>query len=233
MKKILLLFLLFASSVFCFGQLKGGFRAGANYSTFSGDSTRNYKYKFGYHGGAFGNYDLNGMTSVEFEVNYSSVGASYYIKTTQGVGNFLATTILDGSTTLNYIYGDLLLQIKTDAGVFFQGGVQPGYLLSALDKGTSTTTFSSSTISDSYSQTNPDSIGINRFDMAVCVGAGYALENGLSFGLRANLGIADISINSGNNDLRTHNLCFQFYAAFAFGGGGGNKKGSWGGRRRR
>jgi len=84
-----------------------------------------------------------------------------------------------GKVSLSYIYVPILYNYVSNNGIYFEGGVQPGILVSAKDKYDD---------GDSYDYKDY----IKTFDLGIPVGAGYWVNDRLSVGARAVIGLTTI-----------------------------------------
>ncbi|AKQ47354.1 hypothetical protein TH63_19595 [Rufibacter radiotolerans] len=123
MKK--LVFLLAALFTTYFAQAQGGIslglKAGANYSSLTGDNTDDYKHQFGFHGGGFLDFGLSDMVSIRPELLFSVKG--YAIELTDDD---------DDNQTFSYIDVPILAHVNA-GGIFFEGGPTLGYLVAVKD----------------------------------------------------------------------------------------------------
>ncbi len=103
----------------------------------------------------------------------------------------------DDLVSLNYLNLPLIGKYYVIKGFSLEAGPQIGYLLSAQQEDTD--------IEDNF----------NRFDFGINFGLGYKLENGLNFGARYNLGLANINDMDGRDDVNRNGV-FQVYVGFFF-----------------
>ncbi|WP_426058862.1 porin family protein [Hymenobacter sp. B1770] len=171
-------------------EVRFGLKGGVNYSTITtDDNDEDIESKIGLLGGAFANFGLSDLISIQPEVLYSQKGAQ-------------SESMNDAKFKLNYI--DVPVLVKVNAGgLFFEGGPQVGFLAGA--KITDGTT--SVDVKDNF----------KSVDFGYAVGLGYQAESGPMIGLRYNGGITNISKETSDND-KTRNSAFQLYVGFAFGG---------------
>lgn len=130
------------------------------------------------------------------------VGAAYSM---QG-GKYKSTDYIPGgnygtssnTSRLNYINFPVTAHYqKASTGFFAEAGIQPGILISAKDKGTSTTD-----IKDE----------ITKFDVGIPVGAGYKFENNFGIGVRVTPGL--INVNK-DKHYKNNNLGVSLRATYA------------------
>jgi len=211
-KNLLFISALMLVATFSFAQFSGGLKGGATMSSMSGDKSTGWTYgsNFGFHVGAFGNYAFTDMISAQLELLYSTKGW----KESSSSSSFSFKETI----TPKYLDIPILLQAKLSSGLFFQVGPEIGLLMSAHYKSTSTIA------GNTHTSDTTDTKGWNKTDFAIGVGAGYQMESGLSFGLRANIGLANINDNSSTSTAATkpvdHNMWYQLSIGYAFGGGG-------------
>lgn len=85
-----------------------------------------------------------------------------------------------GKVTLGYICIPILYNYKWENGVYVEGGIQPGFLVSAKDKPSG---------ESSYDYKDY----IKTFDLGIPIGAGYNINDQLSIGAQAILGLTNIN----------------------------------------
>lgn len=166
-----------------------GLKAGINYSTVTGDEVEDVESKIGLQAGAFANFGLSDLISIQPEVLYSQKGTGFEEDE-------------DVKFKLNYI--DVPILVKVNAGgLFFEGGPQVGFLAGAK-----------ATNGDDDEDIKDD---FNSIDFGYAVGLGYQVESGPMIGLRYNGGISNI-IKDGDDDVSARNSTFQLYVGYRFGG---------------
>ena len=166
-----------------------GLKGGINYSTITAKNTDGIESKLGLQAGAFANFGLSDLISIQPEVLYSQKGF-------QSEGNS------KNKAKFNYI--DIPVLVKVNAGgLFFEAGPQLGILASAK-------------VTDGSIDVDVKK-NLNTVDFGYVAGLGYQLETGPMIGLRYNGGITDIA-KDGNNDNKTRNSAFQLYVGYTFGG---------------
>jgi hypothetical protein len=115
-------------------------------------------------------------TGLVFGINYSMQGGKYESSEYIPGGNYGKSS---RTSRLNYLNFPVLFRYrKARHGFFAEAGVQPGLLLSAKDKGTTTTD-----IKDE----------VKKFDVGIPVGAGYKFKNKFGVGLRIIPGLININ----------------------------------------
>ncbi len=126
---------------------------------------------------------------------YSMQGGKYESNNYIPGGNYSS-----GSSTsrLNYLNFPILARYQRQRNGFFaEAGVQPGILLSAKDKGATTTD-----IKDE----------INKFDVGIPVGVGYKFKNKVGVGLRITPGL--LNVNKDGN-FKNRNLVASLRASYS------------------
>ncbi len=86
---------------------------------------------------------------------------------------------LEGKTNLWYAYVPVMLRYEHTSGFYGEAGLQPGYLLRAMDKYDGT--------SESYMD------HMKKFDLSIPVSVGYKFKNNIGINLRIIPGITDIT----------------------------------------
>ena len=128
--------------------------------------------KIGFYAGAFADIGVSENFSVQPELFYSALGAKQ--KGTDGDP--------DATLNLGYINLPVLAKYKKDGFSAFLGP-QIGYLLSAKSK--------------SGGSSEDDKDQFKSTEISGVIGVGYTLTSGLGFDARYQLGLSDISKNSG------------------------------------
>lgn len=111
--------------------------------------------------------EINKSISIRAEVCLSLQGARW------------EEFMLSGRTDLIYINAPMVFRYMTKSGFYGEAGLQPGILLSAIDKYEGET--------DNYKEF------LNTFDLAVPLGAGYEFKNNFGVGIRIIPGITNIN----------------------------------------
>ncbi|MEO9071217.1 MAG: porin family protein, partial [Ginsengibacter sp.] len=146
--------------------------------------------KIGFYAGAFADIGISENFGVQPELFYSELGAKQ--KGTDGDP--------DASLNLGYINLPILAKYKNNGFSAFLGP-QLSYLLSAKSK-------SGSSSDDIKSQ-------LKSTDVSGVIGVGYTLTSGLGFDARYQIGLSDISKNSGS-DGSVKNSAFMVGIHYAF-----------------
>lgn len=167
---------------------------GSNYSNLAGDNDYN-PVTGGLLGIEIPILKFSNYLGLGFGADYSMQGGKY--KSTDYIpgGNYGTSS---ATTRLNYLNFPLLLRYqKARNGFFAEAGVQPGLLLSAKNKGATTTD-----IKDE----------LKKFDVGVPLGIGYGFKNKIGIGLRITPGL--MNINKVEN-LKNRNMVASLRASYA------------------
>lgn len=132
--------------------------------------------KIGFYAGAMADIGISENFSVQPELLYEALGAKAKSSDPDFGG--------DGSINLGYINLPILLKYKNEGFSAFVGP-QIGYLLSAKSKSDGETTDEK----DSFKSTEVSGV----------IGAGYTLTNGFGFDARYQMGLSNISKESGED----------------------------------
>lgn len=208
------LFLAAIIAVFSLGVInaqgvKFGAKGGLNIAMLSGKSVEDGKALPAFHVGAVAELGLSEKFAIQPELVYSLQGG-------QRDGEVEALGVVGKSNAkFKYSYLNIPVMAKyfVTEGLSLEFGPQIGFLMSAkLD---TELTFAGET------QSNDQSIkdDTKSIDFGLGLGAGYRLENGLSFGARYNLGLsnmADTDNNEVDNNTEYKNGVFQFSVGYFF-----------------
>jgi len=196
MKKLYLLLLTVFSLAAASAQVQFGIKAGANFSTLTGDNSSGVKTKVGFHAGALVSLPLFSEFSLQPEVMYSGEGAKY------------SDNSVSGTLNSNYLNVPVLFKYNNASGFFAETGPQIGFLLSAKSK--------------FDGQSYDAKSGFKSTDFSWAFGLGYLLKDmNIGFDARYNLGLANIGADSGNGT--TKNSVIQVGVFYLFGEGAGAK----------
>jgi len=192
MKKLYLLLLTVFSLAAANAQVQFGVKAGANFSTFTGDNSEGVKTKVGFNGGAFVALPLFSSFSLQPEVVYSGQG---FKVDEQGAS---------GSLNANYLNIPVLFKYNNPSGFLAETGPQLGFLMSAKIK--------------SGGQSEDYKDFLNSTDFSWAFGIGYLVKSvNIGIDARYNLGLSNIAKDSG--DEKVKNSVFQVGLFYVFGGG--------------
>ena len=176
-----------------------GVKAGANYTTFSGDGTAglgDFQYKFGFVGGVAANIGLSESLSIQPELLYSMKG-------TELKGGLLD----DYNYKFNYLDLPIFFRytLADGKGPFLQAGPQLGYLINTK-------------ISDGDgNEIKTDADNFQKLELGYAAAIGYQLESGLSIEGRFSGGINSIGKDDQAND-QVRNRVFSLQLGYMFGG---------------
>lgn len=155
--------------------IKLGAKAGANFSSLSGDDSNGYDGRTSFHVGAVANIGFSDKFSLQPELVYSAQG-------------FTASAFgIDATGKLDYINIPVLAGYSITEGLSLQAGPQIGFVIT--DK------VEVGGISED--------LDAESTDFGAVFGAQYKMENGLFFQARYNLGLSSISTDS-TEDLKNN-----------------------------
>lgn len=175
-----------------------GVKAGVNLASINGDDAEDYSGLTSFHAGVVAEIPISDQFSFQPELVYSAQGAEL-----SGGGD-------TSKYKLDYLNIPLMAKYEVTQGLNLEAGPQIGFLLSAKDE------------FDEFDESGEEDIKefFNSIDFGVGVGINYAMETGLNFGARYNLGISDI--NDGFELSTLQNGVFQISVGYLFGSSGGN-----------
>ena len=194
MKKLYLLLLTVFSLAAADAQVQFGVKAGANFSTFTGDVS-GAKMKVGFHGGALVALPLFSEFSLQPEVMFSGQGTKF------SESGFTATW------NANYINVPVLFKYNNPTGFFAETGPQLGFLMSAKAK-----------VSGQDDVDLKDQL--NSTDFSWAIGVGYLIKTAnIGIDARYNIGLSNIAKDSGGGG-SAKNSVFQVGVFYLFGSAG-------------
>lgn len=188
MKKLVLILIAGVSFATAHAQIQFGVKAGANFSTFTGNAVQDAKSLAGFNGGVYANIPIAKSLSFSPEILYSSKGAKW--DATDSTGAY--------SIHANYLDIPLLVRYKHSSGFSIATGPQVGFMLSAKYKAQGVSV--------------DDKNAFNSAEFAWDFGIGYDLSSiPVGIELRYDLGISNIAKNSDNSgsSFTVHNSVFQ------------------------
>lgn len=145
--------------------------------------------------------EFNENMSLNGGLNFSFQGAAYEEHGTYD--EYIYDTYdLSGKVSLNYLNIPVLFNYQTNSGFYGEAGLQPGFLLRARD------------IIDGGESFDTKEY-VNCFDLAIPMGAGYHINDQISVGARATLGLTNLS-NWGTGD-KDHNYLVMGVVRYNFG----------------
>ncbi|RKF37142.1 opacity protein [Sphingobacterium siyangense] len=173
------------------GGPRFGIKAGGNLSGLTGSDSRS---KLGFYAGAFVNFPLSGVFSIQPEVVYSQQGAKLNDRYFFG-GIFTATEMRQ---TLEYINVPLMVQYKATPKFYLEAGPEFGFLINAK--------FKEHFLGESLSRDNKDLL--NTFNFGAGIGLGYKFTPNLGVNVRYIAGLSKISKDDLGDSSKNTN--FQF-----------------------
>lgn len=194
MKKLFLLSIIALFS-FSYSNAQGvdfGVKAGVNLATVTGDDTNGVKSRTSFHVGGVAEIMVSDVFSVQPELLYSSQGYSF-------------SDGFDIDIMLDYINIPVMAKYYIANNLSLEAGPQIGFLVSAKGK--------------AQGETEDVKDFVKGLDFGFNLGAAYKLENGLNFGLRYNLGLANINDAEDFEDsegFKNQNSVFQISVGFMF-----------------
>lgn len=226
MKKRVIQFFVFSFiSIQSFSQLSGGIRAGGNFTNITGPESKDYKFKPGFHAGAYLEYDFAEKFSFQTEAVYSVKGfRNKYSSTTLNI-----TSDYDVLYNLAYIDVPFILNVNFgEMGSYLGIGPQISFLANAKYDGEASISgpsYPAQTVTIAGSGTD----GWNPVDFGVILGTGSKFDSGIEYCLRAGYGLTNVfDPKQASNDETYHNLVFSVTLGYAF----GETSGSYGGSNR-
>ncbi len=222
-QKTFLLILFSISCLWSFAQLSGGVRAGGNFTNILGPNSKDFKFKPGFHAGAYMEYDFATHLSFQAEGVYSVKGyRQKYTRTT----NIMISTISEDVNvlySLSYIDVPLILNINFGSmGSYIGFGPQVSFLVSAKWDGenSTTTTFTNPprSVSTTSTVSGVGTDGLNPVDFGVIFGLGSKFENGMEYCLRGGYGLTNVfDPHQAATSEVYHNLVLSATIGYAFG----------------
>ena len=191
MKKVLLVFAVFAITASSFAQTKFGVKAGVNFANGSGDDFEDLDSRTGLVIGGFAKFQVAEKFAFQPEILYSAQGAKY------------SESGYEETLKLNYLNIPLMGKLYVTEGLSLQAGPQVGFLMSAKYA------FEEDGISADI-DVKDDMKGL---DFGLNFGVGYELPMGLGFDLRYNLGLTNVA---DNDEADGKNAVLQITASYAF-----------------
>lgn len=129
MKKLLFInFLLLSVYVLSQQKTKYGINAGLNISSFSGSDNEGFSSKLGFHVGGFLLNPISEKISVDTELNYSQLGASF--ETSLPYFNESSNIVFSGKVKIDYLRLPILFNYHATTNFGLAIGPELGFLLS-------------------------------------------------------------------------------------------------------
>ncbi|MEP6677361.1 MAG: porin family protein [Ferruginibacter sp.] len=169
---------------------------GINFSTLTGDNP-DYTTSTGVHLGIFIRViHLSDAISLGMGADYSMQGGKTKAKEYITGGNYGSSST---TSRLTYLNLPILIhyQAQRKGGFFAEAGVQPGFLLSAKSKGTTTTDIKAN---------------VEKFDIGIPIGVGYHFKNKFGVGLRFTPGLMNVNKDK---QFTTRNMVTSFRASYS------------------
>jgi hypothetical protein len=171
-----------------------GVKAGVNFGSINGDDTDEFEMRTSFHVGVVSEILFSEKFSIQPELLYSSQGAK------------MSEEGFDLVIKLNYINLPVMAKFYVIEGLSLEVGPQFGFLLSAKAKSEF----------DGESEEEDIKDGLNDFDFGINFGAGYKLENGLSFAARYIYGFSNLADTETEDDVKVNNGVIQLSVGFNF-----------------
>lgn len=171
-----------------------GVKAGVNFGSINGDDTDEFEMRTSFHVGVVSEILFSEKFSIQPELLYSSQGAK------------MSEEGFDFVIKLNYINLPVMAKFYVIEGLSLEVGPQFGFLLSAKAKSEF----------DGESEEEDIKDGLNDFDFGINFGAGYKLENGLSFAARYIYGFSNLADTETEDDVKVNNGVIQLSVGFNF-----------------
>lgn len=203
-------------------QVKYGIRAGANVSTWQGETVQSLsnildatngsvstQSKFGYHAGVYTSFQFGDHFAIEPGIQYSLKGAELNGKLTGEAGVF---DILNANARFrvqsHYIEMPVLAKVYLTEGFHIFAGPQVGYLVdNKLDARASVLGFSA------FNRTFDINKGFQKWDFSGVAGVGYKFTNGVNVMAAYDYGFQRIDANQSFN---TYNRALKFSLGYEF-----------------
>ncbi len=203
-------------------QVKYGIRAGANLSSWQGESVQSLgnlldatngsvstQSKFGYHAGVYTSFQFGDRFAIEPGVQYSLKGAELNGRLTGEGGIFdLLNANARFRVQSHYIEMPVLAKVYLAKGFHVFAGPQVSYLVdNKLDVRASVLGFSA------LNRTFDINKGFQKWDFSGVAGLGYKFDNGVNVMAAYDYGFQRIDANQSFN---TYNRAFKFTLGYEF-----------------
>lgn len=187
---------------------------GPNLSTLAGSEETNNKSLPGFHAGIGINVrNFSEVLGIRSELMYSQQGDQYSYNeggnTWGGTYGYSSKTI----SRMNYLNLPIMAYYKSKSGFFAEAGLQPGLLLSAKEKRTSTGmgTGGGTTTTDIKKE-------LNSFALGVPIGAGYVIKKKVGISARMTPGLLNVNKKNGAyTALKQKNFVLSARVSYFFG----------------
>jgi hypothetical protein len=168
--------------------------SGPNSSTLTGDNASENKSLLGIHAGiGIQVINFSDALGIRSEIIYSQQGDKY----SYGENGYNSEII----SRLNYLNLPVMLHYRSKSGFFAEAGLQPGLLLSAKEKSTT------SGMGGGGAQTTDIKKELNSFALGVPIGAGFLFKKKFAVSARVTPGLLNVDKKDGAfSDLTEKNL---------------------------
>ena len=229
MKNIFFSFFLFISMVSSAQRI--GIKAGGNYTNVivsdnSASSGSSDKHMFvpGFHAGAFGEFDLAQILTLQVEAVYSQKGFKQKFTSSSSTVNITQ----DVKYTYSYVDVPVMFNIHFgQMGSYIGIGPQVSFLVGAQWDGTKTYAYTNvappplTNTSSSFTISGKDKTGYSKTDFGAVIGTGSKWDSGIEYCIRAGYGLANVIDPSTSSSTAVwHNLVFSVSIGYSFGIGG-------------
>ncbi|HMK02593.1 MAG TPA: porin family protein [Ferruginibacter sp.] len=158
---------------------------GGNSSTLAGDNSENNRSIMGFHAGiSTPVLSIAETLGIRAELVYSQQGDQY----SYGESSYYTSKT---ECRMNYLNLPLLARFQHRSGFFAEAGLQPGLLLSAKEKTTSTGMGGGGTTKNDIKKE------LNSFDLGVPIGAGYTYKKKVALSARVTPGLLNVNKKDG------------------------------------
>jgi len=182
----------FAILTFSFASaqdIKFGVKAGANFSTLTGDAVADdVEMKPGFHAGGLVEIKFTDKLSLQPEVLFSLQGAKTSDRFDDGLGNIERT---ESKVNLSYINVPVMLKFYPVKGFFIQAGPQVGFLVSAKSKDETTFTDPGNLVTNESTEVDIKD-NLKTVDVAFNAGLGYDFTDNFFVDARYSFGLTNV-----------------------------------------
>jgi Outer membrane protein beta-barrel domain len=188
-----------------YADVFGGF----NLSNVSGSQSSNNSSLAGAQFGAGATVlGFSKVMSLRAELEFSMQGAKYSYSGTSTGGGYSNTYSSSNNLHLNYINVPIFGRYQMASGFYGELGIQPGFLISANESYSGSTSGNSSMDVKKY---------YNTFDFGIPIGIGYKFKNKIGVGVRIVPGVTNIekSTSSYSSMYTEHNFVTTFRASYS------------------
>ena len=170
-------------------DIKFGIKAGANFSTLTGDAVADdVEMKPGFHAGGLVEIKFTEMLSLQPEVLFSYQGAKTSDREDDLAGNISRT---ESKVNLSYINVPVMLKFYPVNGFFIQAGPQIGFLVSAKSKNESTFTDPGNLTTNQSTEVDIKD-DLKTVDVSFNAGLGYDFTPNLFIDARYSFGLTNV-----------------------------------------